>query len=78
MPNLSLDAGDTAELAEMLQFLSEWLAADQPVLGASLGRFIGSDAYGLGQLRADLDRFAFLLDGTGGEELFGLGSHGDG
>src|SRR5262245_52941011 len=76
MPSLSLDLGDAAELAEILQFLSEWLAADEPRLGASLTRFIGSDAYNLSQLRADLDRFAFLIDGTGAESLFHPGSNG--
>jgi hypothetical protein len=35
-----------------------------------LTRFIGSNAYRLSQLRAGLDRFAFLLDGSGGESLF--------
>jgi hypothetical protein len=78
MPSLSLDGADAGELAEMLQFLSGWLAADQPLLGVSMTRFIGSDAYDLSQLRADLDRFAFLLEGTGGESLFGLAGDGDG
>jgi hypothetical protein len=44
MPSLSLDVGDAAELTEMLQFLSGWLAADHDLLGASLTRFVGSDA----------------------------------
>ena len=77
MLSLSFDASDAAELAEMLQFLRDWLAAD-PSLGASLGRFVGHPAYGISDLRADLDRFAFLLDGSGGEELFDLGGGGDG
>ena len=70
MPSLSLDAGDAAELAEMLQFLSGWLAADHDLLGASLTRFVGSDAYGLSQLSNDLHRFTFLLGGSDGEPLF--------
>lgn len=78
MPSLSLDASDAAELAGMLQFLSEWLAVGRPLLGASLTRFIGSDAYDLRQLRTDVDQVAFLLDGSGGESLFDLGSNGDG
>jgi hypothetical protein len=69
MPSLHLDAGD-AELTEMLQFLSGWLTADRLVLSPSLARFVGNDAYNLSQLRADLDRFAFLPDGSGGESLF--------
>jgi hypothetical protein len=28
MPSLSPDPGDAAELAEMLQFISDWLASD--------------------------------------------------
>ena len=76
MPDVSLNATDAAQLAEMLQFLSGWLAAG-PSLGASLGRFAGHPAYGISDLRADLDRFAFLLDGSGGEELVDLGC-GDG
>ncbi len=75
MPSLSLDVGDAAELAEMLQFLSGWLAADHLLLGASLARFTGSDAYDLSQLSADLDRFAFLLDGSGGESILHPGRH---
>jgi hypothetical protein len=64
MPSLSLDAGDAAELAEMLQFLTGWLATDDVHLGASLAGFVGSTAYDLGQLRADLERFTFLLGGS--------------
>ena len=76
MPAIPLDASDS-ELAEMLQFPGGWLAAEDILLSPSLTRFVGSDAYGLSQLRAYLDRFAFLLDGTGGESLFNLSS-GDG
>lgn len=32
---------------------------------------VGNPAYGLGQLRGDLARFAFLLGGDDGESLFG-------
>jgi hypothetical protein len=70
MPSLSLDAGDAVELAERLQFLSGWLIADRLVLSPWPARFVGNDVYNLSQLRADLDRFAFLLDGSGGESLF--------
>ena len=59
MPSLSLDVADAAELAEMLQFLSDWLATE-PVLEASLNRFVGHPAYGISELRADLDRFTLL------------------
>jgi hypothetical protein len=71
MPEVKLDAVDAAELAEILQFLSQWLARDPGRLGASLAEFVGHPAYGLAQLRADLERFAFLLGGSDGEQLFG-------
>jgi hypothetical protein len=59
MPEAKLDAGGTAELAETLQFISEWLARDPARLGASLEEFAGHPAYGLAQLRADPERFVF-------------------
>ena len=70
MPDVSLNATDAAELAEMLQFLSQWLARDPTRLAASLEQFVGHPAYGLAQLR-DLERFVFLLGGSDGEQLFG-------
>ena len=72
MPEMNLDAADAGELAEMLQFLSDWLARDPGRLGASLEQFVDHLAYGIRQLRADLDRFVFLLGGNDGESLFGL------
>jgi hypothetical protein len=72
MPDFKLDTSDAAELAEMLQFLSQWLARDPARLGASLEQFVGHPAYGLPQLRDDLERFVFLLGGSDGESLFGL------
>ena len=71
MPRMSLDAVDAAELAELLQFLSQWLSRDPDRLGASLEAFVGHPAYGTAQLRQDLDRFTFLLGGDDGEALFG-------
>jgi hypothetical protein len=65
-----LDAVDAAELAELLRFLGDWLAADHDHLDASLQRFVGNPAYDVGQLRGDLDRFTFLLGGDNGETLF--------
>ena len=55
----------------MLQFLSEWLARDPGRPGASLAQFVGHPAYGIEQLRQDLERFVFLLGGSDGESLFG-------
>jgi len=70
MPDITLDLGDTAELAELLQFLRDWLATDGDNLAESLAGFVGSHSYDLGQLRNDLDRFTFLLGGNDGEVLF--------
>jgi hypothetical protein len=72
MPEMKLDVTDAAELAEMLQFLSEWLSRDPGRLGDSLEQFVGHPAYGLAELHNDLERFVFLLGGSDGEQLFGL------
>jgi hypothetical protein len=72
MPDFKLDASDAADLEEMLQFLSEWLARDPARLGTSLEQFVGHPAYDTEQLRQDLERFVFLLGGSDGESLFGL------
>ena len=71
MPEIKLDVTDAAELAEMLQFLSQWLARDPGHLGPSLEQFVGHPAYGITQLHQDLERFVFLLGGSDGEHLFG-------
>lgn len=71
MPSTSLHTAHAIELAELLQFLDNWLAADHDNLAASLARFGGNQAYGPGVLRDDLARFAFLLGGNDGEPLFG-------
>ena len=55
----------------MLQFLRDWLTRDPARLAASLEDFVGHPAYGIAQLRDDLDRFVFLLGGSDGEHLFG-------
>ena len=65
------DKLDAAELAEMLQFLSQWLDRDPNRPGASLAEFVGNPAYCLDELRGDLERFVFLLGGSDGEQLFG-------
>lgn len=44
MPDMKLDAADAAELAEILQFLSGWLARDPARLGAYLDDFVGHPA----------------------------------
>jgi hypothetical protein len=70
MPHLSLNTTDATELAELLQFLSDWTAADHTSLSASLTCFTGHPGYDLAQLRNDLHRFTFLLGGNDGEPLF--------
>ena len=69
MPAFSLDAADATELAELLQFLAGWLTADPARLTPSLLAYVGDPAYGLDTLRADLNRFAFLLGGNNGEHI---------
>src|SRR5262249_10603963 len=72
MPQITLEIGDAAELAEMLTFLAEWLSGSQkPALDESLAAFVGHPAYNTGTLCADLHQFAFLLGASDGEELFG-------
>jgi hypothetical protein len=74
MPSVTLDAGDAAELAEMLSFLSQWLDRDPGPLGASLENFAGNRAYAIQHLRDDLDRYVFLLGGRD-DEHFLTGDH---
>jgi hypothetical protein len=71
MPSFSLDAGDAAELAEMLRFLIGWLPRDPACLTASLAEFAGHPAYDITQLRDDLERFVFLLGGSDSEPFVG-------
>jgi hypothetical protein len=74
MSTVNLDAGDAAELAELLRFLHDWPASDPDQVDASLCRFVGNRAYDTGQLRNDLNRFAFLLGGDDGDLLFAPGT----
>jgi hypothetical protein len=63
MPEMKLDVTDAAELAEILRFLSQWLDSHPARVGPSLEEFVGHPAYGLTQLRQDLERLVFLLGG---------------
>jgi hypothetical protein len=72
MTGVTLNANDAADLAEMLQFLADWLNREPGRLGASLEDFVGHPAYNTRQLREDLDRFVFLLGGSDANPLFGL------
>jgi len=70
MPAIPLDIEDAIELAEMLEFLGDWLESDRGTLVASLTRFVGSPDYGPDSLREDFARFRFLLGHTDGEGVF--------
>jgi hypothetical protein len=72
MPQIRLDLGDAAELAEMLTFPAGWLSGSQKqALAQSFTAFVGHPAYNTDTLCADLRRFVFLLGASDGEELFG-------
>jgi len=70
MPSVPLDVPDAIELAELLEFLGDWLESDHDNLTASLARFVGSLGYGPDTLRGDSARFRFLLGVTDGEGVF--------
>jgi hypothetical protein len=70
MPDKRLDLADAAELAELLQFLRDWIDSDHEHLDPSLRTFVGSHSYDTHELRDDLDRLNFLLGGNDGEHLF--------
>jgi hypothetical protein len=64
MPSTSLETIDATELAELLQFIIDWLGSDKQ-LRPSFAGFAGHPAY-----EHDLRRFTFLLGGDDGEALF--------
>jgi hypothetical protein len=66
---VNLDPADAAELADLLQFIADWLASDREHMASSLLRYAGDVPYGLGQLRLDLDRFTSLLTEANGQPL---------
>jgi hypothetical protein len=68
--HVKLDTADAAELAEMLQFLGQWLDRDRPP-GRIPAELVGYPAYGLDEPHCDLERFVFLLGGSDGGQLFG-------
>ena len=52
MPQIRLDLGDAAELAELLTFLTNWLSGSQKqALGESFAAFVGHPAYNTDALR---------------------------
>jgi hypothetical protein len=52
MAGVTLSTNDAAALAEVLQFLADWLKRDPGRLGASLEDFVSHPAYNTRQLRA--------------------------
>jgi hypothetical protein len=71
-----LDSADAAELAEMLSFPGHRPASHPGRLSASPNAFAGNPAYGIQQLRDDIDRLVFLPGGSDGEEPFS-GDHNE-
>jgi hypothetical protein len=59
MTAVTLNPADAAELAQLLQFLADWLNQDLDRLSAWLEDFAGHPAYNTRQLREDLERFTF-------------------
>ena len=68
MPTTRLDTAGAIELTELLQFIKEWLTADNEA-EASFARFVGSPGYHAAGLCTDIERFSFLLGGNDGEHL---------
>jgi hypothetical protein len=71
-PVLQLPVTDVTELIELLQFIHDWAATCHDQLHEPFARFVGNPAYGISQLRADLQRFAFLLGADNEQQLFCL------
>ena len=69
MTGVTLHPADAAELADILTFISDWLARDPARLQPSLAAIIGHPAYTTQHLSDDLDRFVFLLGGSDGDEF---------
>ena len=66
-PDIQLNSADAAELAELLQFLQDWLVTNSTNLDASLTRFVGGPGYDLAELGGDIGRLAYLLAGDDGQ-----------
>jgi len=71
MTGVILNATDAAELAEMLQFLADWLQRDPGRLSASMEDFVGHPAYNHQLAARRPGQVHLLLGGSDGEPLFG-------
>jgi len=67
---VTLDASDAIELAELLAFLATFLNNHNREIVFALGEFTVW-CYSIDELRADLARFAFLLDGSNEQFILG-------
>jgi hypothetical protein len=61
---------DALEIAEMLEFIRDWIDYAFDDLDEQMTRFTAG-GYTLGDLRGDLDRFAFLLGSDGHRYIYG-------
>ncbi len=61
MTDTPMDHIDRTELADTLQFLTDWLDGDPNNLRYSLADHLGDTTYNIGHLRAALARFTDLL-----------------
>lgn len=67
-----LQAEDAVELAELCEFLADWIEHNHTRAGRALPPFVSwCSGYDAAELRADLRRFAFLLGGTNPRLVFG-------
>ena len=73
MSETTISTDHTSELAEILQFIADWITADREHLDTSLVTFVGSRAYDIAELEADLHRYAFLLGGNDGQAFLDAG-----
>jgi hypothetical protein len=68
---ISTDVAKPTRIAARITWKIQIRLSVQFDSAASLEDFVGHPAYGITQLRDDLERFAFLLGGSDGEPLFG-------
>lgn len=70
MSGVRLRAEDAVELAELLEFLIDWIEDNYERASRALNLFTAW-GYDIDELRGDLARFVFLLGGDGERFVFG-------
>ena len=75
MSALNFSFEEAVELAEMLEFIAGWLGQASPAMEAHFSSYMAGGSYSLGELRADVVRFAFLCGAD--PELFLAGREAD-